>query len=364
MSSESLKQRIERAAALITKGKAVAERHRAEAGVHEAKGRHGKAADSRRKADGQDSLVRKHEMTVRTLTAKMKGQSMREVYASMSKERAQEREEARPRPDSLVIYAECMQHIAEIQAEVETFTKKAEGYARQGDKVKEANLRARADRHASYIPQWMQAAQEECENSGRDLHREYAVAQKAKDRKENRTHAENVRLQRLGVDTDDRTAGGSRVYRSPAETPRGSTSSYEPLITIIRERTPRRLETMARFDTLCQIADMGLFPELKMESESRSSGSVGPDIMLNRIGGLDELAEIRDVIGGANVDMLRAWVFERQGNDQLLRLGYGTERTIARLCLAALDALAVYWKTGDALRARIAGVSVAAQAPV
>jgi hypothetical protein len=123
------------------------------------------------------------------------------------------------------------------------------------------------------------------------------------------------------------------------------------------------MEAMRRFDTLVQTAEMGLYPELKMESESKSSGDPSPNIMLSRVGGLDELAEISDVIGGGNVAMLRAWIFERQGMTQLARLGFGTDKTVSRLCLAALDALAVYWRTGDALRARMAGVNVAAQSP-
>jgi hypothetical protein len=361
MSSESLDDRITRAEHLVARCDEVSKRHRLDAQAEDRKGNAEKAASFIAKAERQECLMRGHAATAERLRGQQQGMVGRAVYADALKVKASLEKEARPRPDPLAVYTEAMMHIAELRGEVEDLRTKAAAYDRKGDARKRDLALGRALKHEGYIPGWQRAAEDEIASSGRDLPREYQIARKAKHRQSEKEAERVKRLEKLAVNADPRTAAGQRQYVMPA--PKKSTvanlAGYRDKITLVNERTKPRIEAMYEFDMLCGKAEAGLFPEINMDADRIGGSGPGPDIVLSRVAGLEEFREIEDVIGAQNVKMLRAWIFEGHTMIQLSRLGYGSERTAMRLCLAALDSLVTYWRTMNALAARRKGEDTA-----
>lgn len=363
MTTHSLDDRIAKAKALIVKGEANIARHRANAVLHEAKGRHEKAVRSLEMAERQEGINRDHAREVERWTAARAGVSQREFWAASAKRVANERKEEAPRPDALTVYAECLQHARELDEEAISLHRKADGYERAGDATKAASVRHRAKQREEWALGARESARDTHESSGRDLPREYGVMRKSRHRKDERAREEESRQREANLEGDLRTAGSQRVIAigGPKKGRIASAADYATRIPRPQDRTPRRLDTMYRFDNLCGTAMSGLFPEPRFEAESRGKGDPGAQVMQNRAAGLEEMQDIVEVLGQRTVDMLRMWVFENHTLTHLVREGYATEKTAGRVLLAVLDELAVFWKTGDALAARRTSIATASR---
>lgn len=357
------------------KAKAQAETYRGRAAAYRIGGKIDKAEKCEASAERFDMRASSHERQLEDLQGKRYQDRVRQetgrVARAESMRKAQERaaEEAeRIRNDPtlpLRIYMEALDHAAELDGEAHQLQKKAQGYRRAGEQSKAERTEAEAGRRQGYAVDWRQKAQEAVDNSGRDLAREREVSLKAARRKAAADAKEAQRLAHMGALDDSRTRGGSREYMLGG--PKGervtSMAAFSGLLARPQDRTPRRLEAMERFEKLCGQAEAGLIPEPRFEAESHGSGGAGMNAHHARIAGLLEMDDLREAIGPQNVDMLRLRIFERQSLGALLRDGFGTEKTIAALVVAAIDAMAAFFKTGDMLAARLAGNGISVAPP-
>lgn len=295
---------------------------------------------------------------VRARQLSREGLSAIERAAEMKKaqERAAAAAAARPKVDDLQAYEEALRIATELDGSAKLQEQKAKRYQRAGATGKaDIATRGAADFHER-AADWRAEAEKIQAGTERDLARELAVALKARARQDGKAKKACARLSDLGVESNLATAAAQREIASGGRG-RGkaiaSLRDYAGLIRRPQDRTEARLDTMRDFDDLCGTADSGLFPPPKFKSEARGVSGPGTTVMENRAAGLHELQMITAAIGPRNVEMLRAWIFERQTLTALVRAGFGTERTAGALCLAAVDALAVYLRTRNALAARV-----------
>jgi hypothetical protein len=266
----------------------------------------------------------------------------------------------RVRADPLRVYMEALKHAEELDLEVARYAEKAMGYQRAGDAEKRDRAQRESERRATWAREWREAADEAQAQTERDLARERTVALKAKERQDKANAKESARLADLKVENDVRTAGASREYVAGGVR-KGrivSMAAYETLLNRPEDRTQRRLEAMHDFDALCGTADAGLIPEPKFEHESGSGKGPGALVMEKRAAGLQELGDLEEAIGAGNVAILRARIYERQKIVALVRTGFGDRNTVPLLFLAALDAMAVYFKTRSVMAARLTGMGM------
>lgn len=281
------------------------------------------------------------------------------LAASIARATADREEEERRRRDPLKIYMEAQQHASELDAEVARYRTDSERYEKAGDQAKSERAAREANRRQQWAVEWREKAQQSVDESGRDLARERKVALKAKHRQDAASAKESARLKDLGLVEDVRTVGGSREYVAGGVR-KGrivSMAEYGTLFRRPEDRTQARVDAMHDFDNLCGTAESGLFPEPKFEHESGGGKGPGALVMEKRAAGLEEMSDLRDALGSPNVDMLRARIYERQTLTALVRAGYGTETTVAQLFLSAVDSMVVFFKTRNALAARLAGIA-------
>jgi hypothetical protein len=349
MTIHSLEDRRLNHIALAEKADARAIGHRANADLQARKGKTDKAADFTARAERQELIAKEHRRDAGRLQVKEEARAKGRVIARTLEIRTEERMAATPRPDPLQIYMEALQHAEELDAEVEGFRLKRDGYARQGEHHKAGLIEARAQKHAGWALEWRAEVEKAIAlGEGRDLAKEREMALKAQAKQVKLSTKEEKRLANLKIAGDLRTAAGQREFVSGG-IGKGKVASLSAYIGLIRrpqDRTAPRLDAMRFLDDLCGTADSGLFPEPKFAQESRGSGfGPGPLIMLERAAGLAEVDTIKGTIGARNFEMLKAWIYEKQTLTALVRSGYGTEKTAGALALAAVDALVLYLKT-------------------
>lgn len=362
----TLKERRDAVEAKAKTAEAKAVEHRAREASYRTQGKEEKADGHAKTAARQERIAEGHRQEIARLDARARQQAYEGLTAAQRAHemvKAQERAEAaaavRPTVDPLHAYLEALQHAAELEEAAARDDKKARGYVRAGDKRKAEIASGGAELSRKRAREWRDEAERIQAGTSRDLEREAKLAIKAQRRLQSQEKNEQKRLADLGVVADLATAAGQRAIASGGAgrgTKVASLSDYAGLIRKPQERTRVRLETMEKFDTLCATADAGLFPEMKLERESSSGHGPGAQVMANRAAGLAEMAEIAKAIGARNVDMLRAWIYDRQTLTAIARAGFGTEKTAGKLVLAAVDALATYLKTRDALAAHLAGL--------
>jgi hypothetical protein len=348
--------------------------HRAREASYRAQGKDEKAEKHATTARRQEGIALGHRQELNRLDARARQQAYEGLTAAQrahemvkAQERAAAAAAAQPEVDPLNAYLEALETAAGLEEDAVRFDKKARGYSRAGDKGKAEIALRGAEQSRSRAQEWRLEAERIQSGTSRDLEREAKLAIKARRRLESQEKNEAKRLADLGLDVGLDTAAAQRVIASGGSGRGGvkvaSLSDYAGLIRKPQERTRTRLETMEKFDTLCATADAGLYPELKLERESSSGHGPGEAIMANRMAGLAEMDAISAAIGAGNVSMLRAWIYERQTLTALVRAGYGTEKTAGKLVLAAVDALAMYFKTQSALAAQVAGMGLRSQPP-
>lgn len=282
------------------------------------------------------------------------------VDLAKAQAKAEEERIERLRRDPLTLYMEALRHAEELDGEEERWSRKARGYRDAGDQEAAARASKVATERAGYAVDWREAAQEAVDQSGRDLARERAVALKAQDRLIRSDAKEQARLRDLKVESDTRTAAGSRelVVGGVRKGRIVSMATYETLFARPQDRTAARLEAMHDFDMLCATAEAGLIPEPKFEHESGSGKGPGALVMEKRAAGLEELSDLRNAIGAGAVDLLLRRICDKAKLSALARDGYGTEKTVATLFVAAVDSMVVYFKTRSVMAARLAGMGM------
>lgn len=345
------------------RAEARAEEYRARAASLEARGKHDKAAEAAVTADRQERIARTHRQEVERLEIRARqaaGQAVAAEARKASMQKAQQRAEqmraGEPEIDPLQAFMQALQCAAELDAEAAHHEKRAKAYRRAGDAQKAEIASGGAQRARQDADRWRTEIEKIQGSTSRDLAREMKLALRGQQRAAGKAKTEAERLDRLGVVSDLRTAAGQRAIASGGRGRGKAVASLHDYASLIRkpqERTRARLEAMEAFDGLCATADAGLYPEPKFEREGTGYGP-GADVASARIAGLQKMDDLRDAIGGRNVDMLRAWIHERQTLTALVRAGFGTEKTAGALCIAAVDSVAVFFKTRDALQARLA----------
>jgi hypothetical protein len=355
----------------LRKADARSKEYRAREASYRAQGKAEKADNERARAARQEQIALTHQQELDRLAARARQAAYEGLTAAQrahemarAQERAAAAAAAQPAIDPLHAYTEALETAASLEEDAARSDKNARAYGRAGDQGK-AELSTRgAELSRTRAREWRDEADRIQAVTSRDLARELKLAIKARRRLESQDKNEAKRLADLGVPGGLDTAAGQREIASGGAgrgTKVASLRDYASLIRKPQERTRTRLETMERFDTLCGTADAGLFPELSLERESSSGHGPGEAIMARRIAGLAEMTEISAAIGARNVDMLRAWIYDRQTLVALARAGFGTEKTAGRLALAAVDSLTVYLKTRDALAAQLAGMGLRSQ---
>lgn len=287
-----------------------------------------------------------------------KAQAIKTADLAKAQARAETERLERLNRDPLRVYTEAMVHAEELEGQSETWARKARGYRDAGDQEAAAKASRVAAERAGYAVDWRKIAEKAVAESGRDLVRERTVALKAQDRRNRADIKERARLEDLKVESDTRTAAGARelVVGGVRKGRIVSMATYEVLLARPQDRTPARLEAMHDFDMLCATAEAGLIPEPKFEHESSGGKGPGALVMEKRAAGLEELADLKDAIGPGNVDFLHRRICDRAKLSALARDGYGTEKTVATLFLAAVDSMVVFFKTRNAMAARLAGI--------
>lgn len=365
----SLKERRDAVEAKAKTAEAKAVEHRAREASYRTQGKEDKADGHAKTAARQERIAEGHRQEIARLDARARQQAYEGLTAAQrahemvkAQERAAAAAAAQPAIDPLQAYSEALETAASLEADAQRLGKIAKRYA-DADDVDRAELTyGRADIARKRALEWRAEAERIQSGTDRDLARELTVALKERRRAESKAKVEQKRLADLGIEGTLFTAALQREIASGGAGRGGvkvaSFRDYASLIRKPQERTRARLETMEKFDTLCATADAGLFPEMKLERESSSGHGPGAQVMANRAAGLAEMAEIAKAIGARNVDMLRAWIYDRQTLTAIARAGFGTEKTAGKLVLAAVDALATYLKTRDALAAQMAGMGL------
>jgi hypothetical protein len=352
------------------KAEARAAEYRAREASCRTQGKPDKANGYATTAARQERIAEQHRRDIERLDQRAREQALAKMTAAeraMEMVRAQELAAAAaaalPAIDPLDAYSEALQTAAALEEDVARFEKNARAYSRAGDKSKAEISTGGAARARQQAVEWRAEAERVQAGTSRDLARELKMAIKAKRRRESQVKNEAKRRTDLGVVGDPMTAAGQREIASGGRG-RGiavaSLRDYASLIRKPQERTRARLETMERFDDLCGTADSGLFPEPRFEHESGSGHGPGALVMAKRAAGLAEMGDITNALGANVVEMLRLWIYHRHTFVALVRAGYGTERTIGATTLAALDALATFFKTGSALAAARTGLGLPA----
>jgi hypothetical protein len=263
---------------------------------------------------------------------------------------------ALPPVDPLQAYGEALEIAAGLEAEAKRQDARADGYIRSGDAKRAAFATGGAATSRDRAAAWRAEAEKTQAGTSRNLARELALSIRARARADDQGKATGKRLARAGIEASPDTAAGQR-YISTGGRGRGKAiaalSPYAALIRKPGDRTAARLEAMEDFDALCGAADAGLYPPPRFESESTGSKGPGDGVMANRAAGVIELDMVAAAIGAPNLAMLRGWIVERRTLAALSREGFGSDRTIGALALAALDALAIYLRTRNALAARL-----------
>jgi hypothetical protein len=367
----TLEERRAGVTALAEKAEARAVEYRARESSYRTRGNIEKADKQAVTAARQERIATAHRQEIDRLEIRASQQARAKVTAAQraeDMERAQERARAaaaaQPAIDPLEAYLEALTTAAKLDQQAILDERKARGYVRAGD-PKKADIATRgAQLLRTRAREWRDEADTIQAGTTRDLPRELKVRAKAQRRLVTQEKNEANRLGKLGVVSDLATAAGQREIASGGAGRGEAIASFRDYASLIRrpqDRSQRRLEAMEAFDTLCSKAEAGLFPELKLERESSSGHGPGETIMAARVAGLAEVEEIKGAIGARNFDMLRAWVYERQTLIALVRGGYGTEKTIGALAIAAVDSLIVYFNTRNALAARLAGTGSPSQ---
>lgn len=375
MTKRSPEERREFHEARRTKAEASGKLYRAKEEAYRAGGKIDKAAKAATTAKDFELNAATHRRAIEDLDADAPRQHrIREEAARVATVKAQDLAKAqakaeqealdRLRRDPLRIYMEAMRHAEELDGEEERWARKARAYREAGDQNAAERATKVALERAGFAVEWRQEAQEAVTESGRDLARERAVAVKAQERHSRADAKERARLEDLKVESDTRTAAGSRelVVGGIRKGRIVSMATYETLLARPQDRSKARLEAMHDFDMLCATAEAGLIPEPKFEHESGSGRGPGALVMEKRAAGLEELSDLREAIGPGNVEFLHRRICDKAKLSALARDGYGTEKTVAVLFLAALDSMVVFFKTRNTMAARLAGMSIA-QAP-
>jgi hypothetical protein len=348
----------------LKKAEARAQEHRAREASYRTQGKLESADKHAATAARQERLCTQHRQELDRLAARARQQAYEGLTAAQrahemekAKERAAAAAAAQPAADPLHAYLEALHAAAGLEEDATRKAKDAREHSRAGDKFRSAIAEGNADLSRRRAAEWRAEAERIQSTTTRDLEREAKLAIRERRRIESQEKNEAKRLADLGIAGDARTAAGQRVIASGGKG-RGNKvailSDYAGLIRKPQERTRLRLETMEKFDTLCATADAGLFPELKLERESSSGQGPGAQVMANRAAGLAEMQDLSRAVGARNIEMLRAWIYERRTINSIARAGFGTERTAGPLLLAAVDSVGVYWKTRSALSAHLA----------
>lgn len=349
---------------LIQKHDARAIEYRARQASAAAQGKAEKAASYGTTAARSERIALTHRQEVdrieiRARQLSREGQTPAERAAEMerAKKRAAEAAAARPKVDELQAYEEALRIAVELDGSALLQEQKAKRYQRAGAAAKAKIALGGAQDFHERAADWRKEAERIQAGTDRDLGRELAVALKARARQDGRAAKASQRLADLGIESNLDTAAAQREIASGGRMRGGvrvaMLRDYAGLIRRPQDRTEARLHAMQDFDDLCGAADSGLFPPPKFEAESTGVSGPGATVMANRAAGLVELERITAAIGAANVAMLRGWIVERQTLTALARAGFGTERTVGALCIAALDALAIYERTRSAIAARV-----------
>lgn len=337
------------------KAEARAKEHRAREASYRTQGKPEKAEHHAATAARQEQLVLNHRQELDRLAARARQQARegltnaeRAHEMARAQERAAAAAAAMPAVDPLQAYTEALEAAVSLEEDAKRREASARAYTRIGDKRKAEIASGGAALDRQRAAEWREEADRIQSGTSRDLARELETAIKAKARAEGKKRKESNRLKNLDVVENLATAAAQREIASGGAgrgTKVASLRDYAALIRKPQERTQRRLKAMEEFDTLCATADEGLFPEPKFEHESGSGKGPGPQIMLTRAAGLAELQALTKAIGAGNTAMLRAWIYERSTLTALVRAGYGTEKAIGALALAALDAAAKHFTT-------------------
>lgn len=336
---------------LAVKAEARAAERRARAALQTAKGKRDKAAEHVVAALRQEQIASLHRQELARLqirerrdVGKAEAGAAREAAYRKAQERAKERV-VTVTVDPLETYMQALDGKLAVEHEAEQLRDQAREFLRLGEATK-AQQKARA---ALARDMWAKDWQTEADAAiasagGRDLERERFRALSDQSRLRKAAIKRQAGRADMGIESDERTAAGQRefVAGGKGRDKIASAASYATLIRDPKNRTTIRLEAMRRFDVLCSTAEEGLFPELKMESESKSTGA-GSLVMEHRVAGIGEMQDLRRAIGGREVDMLRLWIWERHTLTHLVREGYGHRDTISALTLAAVDAAARFW---------------------
>lgn len=367
----TLAERRSAVESLALKAEARAKEHRAREASYRAQGKAEKAEKHAATAKRQERIALTHRQELDRLALRARQQAYEGLTAAQrahemarAKERAAAAAAAQPAVDPLHAYTEALETAAGLDEDAKRLDKNARAYARSGDAKKAEISTRRASLAREREAEWRGEADRIQAGTSRDLARELAAAVKAKRRAESKAKIEAKRLADLGIAGDLATAAGQREIASGGAGRGNKVASLRDYASLIRkpqERTQPRLKAMEEFDNLCGTADAGLFPEPRFEHESGSGQGPGAMVMMTRAAGLAEMQQISDAIGARNVEMLRAWIYERQTLIALVRAGYGSEKAIGALTLAAVDALAVYLRTRSALAAQMTGMGLPSQ---
>lgn len=360
MASTTMEDRRKREIALAEKAAAVAEGHRARARLQRAKGKEDKAREADAAAERQERIAEGHRREGDRFAERERERVYRLEAATKTRQALEARTAAqaalRPTVDPFQAYMQAIDQAEEIERYIVLLEGKETTFLRQGVKEKAQDVRVRITTRQRWAADWRRQAEVLIASTGQNFAvlRQAAISDAGKQARQRAKEA--GRLEDLNIESEGATAAAQRAYVAGGARKERvvSLAEYALLITRPQDRTAARLEAMHSFDGLCALADAGLFPSPKFESESRSGHGPGALIMEERAAGLREMDELRHVIGGKNVEMLRARIYERQSLTALMRAGYGTEKTAGALVLAAVDALSVWFKTRNALRARLA----------
>ena len=368
MAKTTAAQRRDAAVERAEKCEARVKEYRAREASYRLKGKVDKADEAGAIAARQQRLAHQHRQEVERLDLRARREAgeilvkaARAHRMAKAQESADQSRVTQPPVDPLVAYMEVLQHASELEVEIAQKERSASAHKRAG-RTGQAEIAMRgAEQRRGWLADWRAEAERIQSETPRDLPKEMKALMVQRRKAESAIKNESKRLDHLGVVSDLRTAAGQREIATGGKG-RGeaiaSLRDYSSLIRRPQDRTAKRLEAMREFDGLCALAEEGLFPEMKLERESTSGAGPGQAIMATRAAGLQDMQELREIVGGRNVDMLRAWIYERQTLTSIVRAGFGTEKTAGALALAAVDSLVVWFRTRNALAARLAGNGV------
>ncbi|CAM5769883.1 hypothetical protein [Bosea minatitlanensis] len=171
-------------------------------------------------------------------------------------------------------------------------------------------------------------------------------------------------LKLAGIEYDPRTAAGQREYdvASMGGTKRARVDRHSALFRNRGEATKVRILACEKFDEMRHAAEGGLYPSQKYEPGVDVSGF--STAIEDRAAGLQAQSHLKAAMGDHLFAIMDARIYESMNYMAMERAGLGDRRDLPVLFVAAVDAVARYFRIGAEPKKPSASLPVARLFPI